>query len=245
MRVNHISKNFTVLLLAVIFTAGLLAMSGTGKPGPNDRKTPGASPVKKIHGIDVSHHSGAVDWAKVKADGHTFAFAKATEGMDDPDPMFAVHWPAMKKAGLIRGAYHFYVTEDDPKEQAKFFIQTVTLKKGDLAPVVDIEILGKNTQPGLVSRFQTFLEILEKHYGIKPIIYTDCGFWNAHLDDKFGSYPLWLAEYDVESPTLPRGWATYHLWQWKGDAQVPGVEKTADLSKFNPKEKDFSQLILK
>jgi lysozyme len=234
-----------VLLVPVIFMAVTLAMSCTGKPEPNDRRTTGASPVKKIHGIDVSHHSGAVDWTKVKAHGHTFAFAKATEGMDDPDPTFAAHWPAMKKAGLIRGAYHFYVTEDDPKEQAKFFIQTVTLKKGDLAPVVDIEILGKDTQPGLVSRFQTFLEILEKHYGIKPIIYTDRGFWNAHLDDKFGSYPLWVAEYDVESPTLPRGWTTYHLWQWKGDAQVPGVEKTADLSKFNHKKKDFSQLMLK
>ena len=149
------------LLLAVILITGTLAISGTGKHEPTDQKTPKASPVKKVHGIDVSHHSGAVDWTKVKAHGHTFAFVKATEGMDDPDPMFAAHWPAMKKAGLIRGAYHFYVTEDDPGKQAKFFIQTVTLKKGDLAPVVDIEILGKSTQPDLVSRFQTFLEILE------------------------------------------------------------------------------------
>lgn len=245
MIINRINKNFTVLLSVVILITGALAISCTKKSEPKDQSTPNASPVKMKNGIDVSHHNGAVDWVKVKAHGHAFAFVKATEGMDDPDPMFALHWPAMKKAGLIRGAYHFYVTEDDPKEQAKFFIQTVSLKKGDLAPVVDIEILGKNTQPDLVSRLQTFLEILEKHYGIKPIIYTDKGFWNANLDDKFGSYPLWVAEYDVESPTLPQGWNTYHLWQWKSDAQVPGVEKTADISKLNPKEKDFSQLILK
>ena len=31
-------------------------------------------------GIDVSHWQGAIDWAKVKAAGKTFVFAKATEG---------------------------------------------------------------------------------------------------------------------------------------------------------------------
>jgi len=245
MSINRRNKHFTVFLLVVIFTVGVGAIYYASKSETNHKKTPGVSPVKKIHGIDVSHHSGTVDWVKVKAAGHTFAFAKATEGKDDPDPMFTTHWPAMKKAGLIRGAYHFYVTEDDPKDQAKLFIQTVTLNKGDLAPVVDIEILGKDTQKDLVSRFQMFLEIMEKHYGIKPIIYTERVFWDTNLDNKFGSYPLWVAEYDVESPTLPEGWTTFHLWQWKGDAQVPGVEKTADISKFNPKEKDFSQLILK
>lgn len=245
MSINRKNKNFTVFLLGIIFTAGVGAIYFSAKSETDHKKTPGGLPMKKIHGIDVSHHSGAVDWVKVKGAGHAFAFAKATEGLDDPDPMFTTHWPAMKKAGLIRGAYHFYVTEDDPREQAKLFIQTVTLKKGDLAPMVDIEILGKDTQHDLVSRFQMFLEILEKHYGIKPIIYTERIFWDANLNNKFGSYPLWVAEYEVETPTLPEGWTTFHLWQWKGDAQVPGVEKTADLSKFNPKEKDFSQLILK
>jgi lysozyme len=243
---NRIRKNYK-LLLVIIIMSGMFTMTCTRNPGANDRKpseTSTSTPAKETRGIDVSHYSGAVDWTKVKAAGYTFAFAKATEGMDDKDPMFAVYWPAMKKAGLIRGAYHFYVTEDDPEKQAQFFIQTVKLKKGDLAPVVDIEILGKDTKPGLASRFRTFLDILEKHYGIRPIIYTERNFWNRNLDNTFGSFPLWLAEYDVESPRLPLGWSTYYLWQWKGDAQVPGVEKTADLSKLNSKEQDFSQLLL-
>jgi lysozyme len=225
MKINLLKKLFLLILIPLTITAR-------------------NSATKKHHGIDVSHHSGSVDWTKVKAGGYMFAFAKATEGMDDKDPMFDSHWPAIKKAGMIRGAYHFYVTEDDPLEQAGFFTQNVILEKGDLAPVVDIELLGKDTQKGLVSRLQTFLNALEKHYGIKPIIYTDTGFWNANMDDKFGGYPLWLADYDVQSPTLPRGWKTYHLWQWKGDAKVPGVEKTADLTRFNSKN-DLSLLLLR
>lgn len=245
MKSNNIKENFILLLSLCLFMAAMLSMGCTGDSKADEQKIPVSSPAKEIHGIDVSHYSGTVDWTKVKADGYVFAFAKATEGMDDNDPMFAAHWPAMKKAGLIRGAYHFYVSEDDPVKQAEFFIQTVTLEKSDLAPVVDIEILGKGTQPGLASRLQTFLDTLEKHYGIKPIIYTDRGFWDKNLGDGFGSYPLWLAEYGTQSPKLPQGWTTYWLWQWKDDAAVPGVEKTADLSRFNSKEKDFSQLLLK
>ena len=30
--------------------------------------------------IDVSHHQGAIDWAKVRDAGVTFAFIKASEG---------------------------------------------------------------------------------------------------------------------------------------------------------------------
>ncbi|MCK5058280.1 MAG: glycoside hydrolase family 25 protein [Candidatus Aminicenantes bacterium] len=244
MKRNLVRKKVILFLLLALFIA-----ITTQKPCTADSKSAGKkksmdAKMKKVTGIDVSHFSGSVDWGKVKAAGYSFAFAKVTEGVDYKDPMFAVNWPAIKKAGLIRGIYHFYVTEDDPKEQANFFIGNVTLEKGDLAPVVDIEVIGKDSKPGFISRFQTFLNILEKHYDIKPIIYTDCGFWNANMNDKFGSYPIWLAEYDVESPKLPEGWTSYHLWQWEGDAKVPGVEKSADISVLNSKM-EISTLLLK
>ena len=200
---------------------------------------------KPIKGIDVSHFSGAVDWQKVKTAGYAFAFAKATEGVDLMDPMFQDHWPEIKKAGLIRSAYHFYVTEDDPEAQADFFIKNVSLRPGDFRPAVDIESIGAGTKPGLVQRLKKFLGILEKHYGGKPFIYTGPKFWNSHLNDHFGAYPLWIAEYGVDEPVTPQGWKEWHLWQWKEDAVVPGVEKGADLSIFNHREKDFSSFLVK
>lgn len=244
MKKNIIGRSHRRSLLMALIITGLLFTARTGNLDANDQKESGQAAAKEIRGIDVSHFSGTVDWAKVKAAGYSFAFAKATEGEDAKDPMFDSHWTAIKKAGLICGAYHFYVTEDDPEKQANFFISSVTLEKGDLAPVVDIEIIGKNTKPGLTSRLQTFLDILQKHYGIKPIIYTDPGFWNTNMNDKFGGFPLWLAEYGVKSPKIPKGWTCYHLWQYKGDAKVPGVEKSADLSVLNSK-KNLSTLLIK
>lgn len=186
-------------------------------------------------GIDVSAHSGQVEWAKVIGEGYGFAFVKATEGVDFKDSAFDGNWQAMKAAGMIRGAYHFYVTEDDPTEQANFFISNVTLEPGDLAPVVDVEVIGHNTpQGGLPQRLATWLSVVEQHYGVKPIIYTSPNFWNTYFDDSFGAYPLWVAEYGVGAPKVTTGWKTWSLWQWQGDATVVGVQNSADLNRVNP-----------
>ncbi len=234
----------SLLIFVLVFGWGTFLASG---PAHGSSITDGGDETnaKTIKGIDVSHFSGSVDWKKVKSTGYTFAFAKATEGDDLKDPSFQDHWQEIKKAGLTRGAYHFYVTEDDPKTQADFFIKNVTLQPGDLIPAVDIESIGRGTTPGVTQRLKKFLEILENHYGLKPIIYTSPKFWNKHLNSHFGTYPLWIAEYGVEEPVAPRGWKEWHLWQWKENAAVPGVEKEADLSIFNHKEKIFSHLLLK
>ena len=191
------------------------------------------APAAQSEGIDVSHYSGAVDWEQVKAAGYTFAYVKATEGIDNPDASFADHWRRLAEVGLHRGAYHFYVTEDDPEEQARFFLSVAKPGPGDLAPVVDIELIGHGTQPGVAERLRTFLEVLERETGVRPIVYTSPRFWNANLTAAFGGYPLWLAEYGVDTPSLPEGWERWTLWQWQGDAPVPGVEKGADLSRLH------------
>ena len=218
--------------------------AGTAPPPPLTEAPARPDPAKATRGIDISVHSGAVDWARVAQQDFGFAFVKATEGVDLADPAFPDHWPAVKDAGLIRGAYHFYVTEDDPHEQARFFIENVTLEPGDLAPVVDVELIGHDTPPGLAERLGIFLELLEAHYGVKPIIYTSPNFWDAHLTDTFGDYPLWIAEYGVDEPRTPEGWEAWHLWQWRENVPVDGVEKEADLSRTHPLEPGLADLVV-
>ena len=197
------------------------------------------------HGIDISYHSGTVDWPTVKAQGFRFAFLKATEGDDLKDSTFASHWRQVKQAGLLRGAYHFYVTEDDPDTQAAFFMRNVTLEPGDLAPVVDIELIGHHTpKDSLAQRFQRFLSVIESHYGVKPIIYTTAKFWDEHFPGQFGDYPLWVAEYDVDVPRIPNGWDAWHLWQWQGDTLITGIEKGADITRINRDELELTDLIV-
>jgi lysozyme len=200
-------------------------------------------PPAEAPGIDVSHHSGAIDWAAVADQGYVFAYVKATEGIDDADPTFADHWQALWDRSIYRGAYHFFVTEDDPEEQARFFLSHVDHQPGDLAPVVDVEVLGHGSGTDLVPRLRRFLDLVEDAVGVPPIIYTDRNFWNTHFDDSFSRYPLWIAEYEVDAPTLPKGWDTWTMWQFEGDATLRGVEKNADRSRLHP-EVDLRKLLI-
>tara|TARA_Y100001933_G_scaffold248756_1_gene283035 strand:+ start:378 stop:620 length:243 start_codon:yes stop_codon:yes gene_type:complete len=67
-----------------------------------------ANAAERLFGIDVSHHQGAIDWAKVKAAGVHYCFMKATEGSTFKDKRFDFNWNQAKAHGIIRGAYHFF-----------------------------------------------------------------------------------------------------------------------------------------
>ena len=148
-------------------------------------------------GVDVSDNVGAVDWEKVATDGYAFAFVKATDGISYPRvDYFYDNWPKMKAAGIIRGAYHFYESGDDPVAQANYFASALQkaggLGKNDLPPVLDFE---RATSGANVLKF---LQTLKAKTGRNPIIYVNESFANSYLTDPvFAQYPLWLAEYGV------------------------------------------------
>lgn len=184
-------------------------------------------------GIDVSHFQGTVNWAEVAASGASFAFVKATQGITYVDPQFAGNWPAMKKVGLHRGAYHFYEPADDPTSQAQHFLSTVTLEPGDLPPVLDVEINGGVSSSQLWSGVSTWLQHVQTATGRQPLLYTAPGFWDGNSPDlALCSYPLWLADY-ASQPTLPKGWSAWQFWQHSETGTVSGVSTSVDLNLFN------------
>lgn len=184
-------------------------------------------------GIDVSHFQGTVNWAEVASSGVVFAFAKATDGITYLDPQFAVNWPAMKSAGLLRGAYHFYEPADDAVSQAQHFLSSVTLETGDLPAVLDVEITGGVSSTELWSGVATWLQAVQTTTGRPPLLYVAPGFWNDNSPNlALTSYPLWLADY-ASQPTLPDGWSTWHFWQHSETGSVPGVSTSVDLDLFN------------
>ncbi len=183
-------------------------------------------------GIDVSHHSGDVDWSEVKAQGIAFAFVKATEGMTFVDPKFSANWSGMAGAGILQGAYHYWIVGDDPQAQAKNFIATVPLARGALPPVLDVEKPGNQSPRALAADLKTWLRLIEAHYGVKPLINTDPDFWNSRVQADFSAYPLWLSNTKVKVPTLPEGWRSWTFWQYEQNVALPGVPKGADRNRF-------------
>ncbi len=201
----------------------------------------------KVHGIDISHYQGEVDWKMLKQTHQSqfpirFVFMKATEGGDFADEKFIANFDSSKVNGFIRGAYHFYNPKTDANKQADFFINTVKLEKGDLPPVLDIEKKGRNTDK-LRADLKTWLERVEKHYGVKPIIYASYKFKTRYLNDSvFNSYPYWIAHYYVDSVEYKGDWK---FWQHHDAGTLPGIDEQVDLNIFNGSIQQLDSLRIK
>lgn len=200
-----------------------------------------------IHGIDVSRYQGAIDWEEVKAMEIKnvkigFSFIKATEGADDEDKRFSRNWKEAKKTGVTRGAYHFFNPYRSGKEQAQNFIETVVLSKGDLPPVLDVEQVGSTSKLQLQQRVEDWLQMVETHYGVKPIIYTGADFYTYNLAGRFDAYPLWVAHYLVkDKPRVNREW---QFWQHNETGRVNGIINKVDFNVFNGDSAAFKKLLL-
>lgn len=202
----------------------------------------------KVHGIDISHHQKEINWndvasIDVKGTKIHFAFMKATEGITRQDIHFSENWEKSKDAGLIRGAYHFYYPTRDARKQAENFINIVTLSPGDLPPVLDIEVSKGKSKADIVKGCIEWCNIIEAHYGVKPIIYTNVTFYDKYLKDDFGDYPLWVAHYYKDVPRLShRKWI---FWQHTDCATINGIKKPVDLNVYNGSLEELLSLCIK
>jgi lysozyme len=200
-----------------------------------------------IHGIDVSKYQNSIQWESVRAMniGHIhicFAFIKATEGLGNEDSFFDRNWRNIKNAGLVRGAYHFFLATKSGKAQAENFINSVDLKSGDLPPVLDIEQTYGVPVDKLQQRAKEWLETIQAYYGVLPIIYTNVEFYKKYLRDDFDKYPLWVAHYlQPEQPRIYRNWM---FWQHSEGGRVDGVYSKVDFNVFNGDSVEFSKLLM-
>jgi lysozyme len=201
-----------------------------------------------IHGIDVSKHQAAIDWEAVGAMQDKdvkigFSFIKATEGINNVDVAYRRNWLKAKEAHIPRGAYHFFISSKSGKAQAENFIQTVTLEKDDLPPVLDIETTNGAAVPDLQQRVKDWLVMVEKNYKVRPVIYTNVDFYDNFLAGKFDDYPLWVAHYLVQDkPRVKRNWL---FWQHNEAGHVNGIDAFVDFNVFNGDSSDFRKLLLK
>lgn len=201
----------------------------------------------QIHGIDVSRYQQLISWEAVKEMKVNevqlgFAFIKATEGVRTLDPFFNRNWKKAKQAGVIRGAYHYFIARKDVKAQAKNFIKSVKLEPGDLPPVLDIEKTFGLSTPALQKAVQEWLDTMEAYYGVKPIIYTYADFYEHYLQGHFDDYPLWVAHYlQMRQPRISRNWI---FWQHSEQGHVNGILSRVDFNVFNGDSVAFKSLLV-
>ncbi|MEO3415189.1 GH25 family lysozyme [Roseovarius sp. CAU 1744] len=217
-------------------TAGAVKF-GDNKPVKWTGRAPSRFPV---HGIDVARFQGQIDWRKARRAGVSFVFMKATEGGDLLDPLFKDHWRGAKRAGIPRGAYHFYYFCTPPEVQARWFIRNVPRNKGTLPPVLDMEwnpfspTCATVRPPGAEVRRQmkVFMDIVERRYGQRPIIYTTPQFYEDAGLHRLTNEEFWLrstAKTPAQAYSPDQGWT---FWQYSGTGVIDGIGKEVDLNVF-------------
>lgn len=200
-----------------------------------------------IRGIDISHYQDRIDWSRLRNaqlnhDPIRFVIIKATEGVSLMDDNFNDNFFQAKQNDFVRGAYHFYVPGISASKQAAFFLHQVHLEPGDLPPVLDVEKAGDASHTQIKKDVLIWLDIVEKHYGVKPIIYTSYKFKTDYLNDTiFDQYPYWIAHYYVKELAYQGSWV---MWQHTDCGKVDGIRGNVDCNIFNGSLEDLMRFTL-
>src|SRR5574344_483757 len=201
----------------------------------------------EIHGIDISHYQGNIKWdelrnAMIEKCPVRFIVIKATEGASSLDQSFNDNFYQARENGFIRGAYHFWSTKTSAREQAEYFLKQVHLEDGDLPPVLDVEKKGNISNEDFKLNVLTWLRLVERHYKVKPIIYTYYKFKMAYLNDSvFDQYPYWIAHYYVDKVEYKGKWK---FWQHTDCGKLPGINGYVDFDIYNGSYYDLRKLTI-
>lgn len=223
------------IVLLVCVGAGAILFGGAASPA--------ARPY--LQGVDVARYQGQIDWRELAGDNVAFAFIKATEGGDYVDPLFERNWREARRAGVLRGAYHFFTLCRPGRVQAEHFLTVVGDMRGALTPALDAEHMGACRLGGRVSdpvlEITSFLDTVEKATGKRPIIYTTHEFYTAYFYAVPRMEKFWLRSLYVEPGYGPEEWV---FWQHSGRGRRRGIAGPVDLNAFRGTQSDLEALVL-
>ena len=161
-----------------------------------------------VHGIDLSHYQGNVFWNAIGENAKmAYVYLKATEGGDRIDDKFERNIQLAHQNRLKVGAYHFYRPRTPQETQLKNFMALFK-----------------------------FLDLVEKAYNQKPLVYTGANFYDKHLLGKLDEYRIMIAQYTDFEPKLKDG-RDITMWQYTGKGHIRGVNGYIDKSRFMGKHK--------
>lgn len=175
--------------------------------------------------------------------GAELIWVKATEGIGyvNPDCDRAVQ--ESLSAGLGVGVYDFAHSENDPIDEADYFLDhTIGYRDKGVLPILDWE----PNNPGNVDWVKRWCDRVYRVWGVKPLVYMNISTENNYnwATVVSGDYGLWIAGgiyynkvYNIndKAPTpyfTLRNWPFVVAWQYTSNGRVNGWNGAVDLSEF-------------
>ena len=230
-----------LLLLAIALPFVAMAQQNADKPQEVKKEDGKVKVIDKnvtaqnliYDGIDVSSYQMDIDWSTTASDKNIkFVYVKATEGATYRSRHYEFNIENARKYGIRVGSYHFMSTRVSIQRQFQNFISVVEKDDQDLVPLIDIEEKNNWTAQQVADSVLLFAQLLEQHYGCRPMIYTGSAFYNSYLAGRISGYPLFIARYSKAQPRLAGG-AKWTLWQFSESGRIAGIDHYVDLCRFN------------
>ena len=232
--INRSWQRHAIALLVTPLVVTMLFSCKQGTDRAKDqREIPPRNAEARYDGIDISSHQGKIDWEKVSSDKDLrFVYIKATEGSTYRSPHYPDNITEARRSGLLVGSYHYLTTTSPIDRQFKNF-STFALKNiQDLIPMLDVEVRGNWSRSQLIDSVAKFCNLVERHYGVKPMLYSTMGFYNKNLTPHFNKYHLYIGRYSNEEPEI--NWeGKYTIWQYSESGIIPGIDAYVDLCRYH------------
>lgn len=194
----------------------------------------GHGTAKQLHGIDVSHYQGRINWDEVARDPNVrYVYIKATEGVKTVDDRYEENFRECKRVGIKVGSYLFFRPHLPAKAQFDLFMSMVDTKKQDLLPLIDAEAIKGVSVYAFQTRLLELCDLFEKEYGKKPLIYTGRNFYDRNIagNSRLRSYKYFIAAYTLDEPELSDG-NDFLMWQYTATGRAKGIRGNVDMSRF-------------
>lgn len=225
MKNKHISKNILlVILFSLLFIPFFPYLTYAFSPSSN----------QIYQGIDISSWQGTVDFFAVKNSGIDIVYIKSSEGTSYINPYFESSYSNAKENGLKVGFYH-YVTARSTQQainEANFFARVVGGKQSDCKLAMDFENFGDLSINEINNISKVFLETLTNITNSQPIIYSNAFSARTIFNQELTKYPLWVANYGVNTPESNGKWETWVGWQYTSTGIVNGISGYVDRNQF-------------
>lgn len=185
-------------------------------------------------GIDVSMWQGDIDFESVAASGIDTVYIRSSLGGDYTDPYFEQNYSRARAAGLNVGFYHYVTarTISQAEYQARFFVSVVQGKIFQCRLAMDFEDLA-NLSPTEANQIGlAFIREVEELSGKGTVVYSNAYNAGNTFGQELTSYPLWIAQYGVSSPSSAVNWTSWAGWQYSDTGSVPGISGYVDMDYY-------------
>ncbi|MFN6037774.1 MAG: glycoside hydrolase family 25 protein [Bacteroidota bacterium] len=145
-----------------------------------------------------------------------------------------------KKNNLIRGAYHFFSPNIKAEKQFNLFKNEVNLQKGDLPPILDVELIKCD-----INEVNKWIIMCKNHFGVEPILYTYYLYFKFFLEFRIEKCKLWI--YTNEKINFAPSFNNYKcvIWQYSQKGNINGIKGPVDEDLFLIDSNQINELLIK